>query len=464
MSSASQYADAFDSWALDRDAAFAGRLRTANYDEYYDRDMYGAEDLNNYGDWVHTNTYGYLWRPYGSSIRGYANWSPYRYGQWRWLSPFGWTWINDEPWGWATYHYGRWIFTAGGWYWSPYGYYRTSRSWWSPALIGLDLFNDYWYWYPLPYYYAYYDYNYYWGGHRHHRGGDRNPHPTPTPTPGPGPSPTPGGGGRPPRERMPIEPVGGAVPPTCVVVVPKQDFGTGKRSFDIAPLTTAKAVLAKPLAKIDPVAALPQFEDVSGRLSRDIKPAKPLYTKSLTEAPTGAMERKAGAPIGTELQKRRIYGERQPIQQDLKPVEQKPVTRTGDKLPDTGVVQRPIIIRQPPERETKPYEAPPPVKRVEPTYEPRKTTEPRYTPPPTVQPRYDPPKPREVQPRYDPPKPVQPRYDRPMPREAPRAAPPIKEAPRPAPPQGAKPPEKSAAPKDDTQPAKPSIIEKKKEG
>src|SRR5512141_1046144 len=81
MSSASQYADAFDSWALDRDAAFAGRLRTANYDEYYDRDMYGAEDLNSYGEWVHTNTYGYLWRPYGSSIRGYANWSPYRYGQ-----------------------------------------------------------------------------------------------------------------------------------------------------------------------------------------------------------------------------------------------------------------------------------------------------------------------------------------------------------------------------------------------
>jgi hypothetical protein len=40
----------------------------------------------------------------------------------------------------------------------------------------------------------------------------------------------------------------------------------------------------------------------------------------------------------------------------------------------------------------------------------------------------------------------------------------MKEAPKPAPPQGAKPPEKSAAPKDDTQPAKPSIIEKKKEG
>ena len=34
--------------------------------------------------------------------------------------PSGWTWISDEPYGWATYHYGRWYDDPEiGWSWVP---------------------------------------------------------------------------------------------------------------------------------------------------------------------------------------------------------------------------------------------------------------------------------------------------------------------------------------------------------
>ncbi len=155
---ASRYADDFDSWALERDAVIAKRLRDAHYDQYYDSDIYGAEDLNGYGDWVYTKKYGYVWKPYGNATASYDNWSPYRYGQWRWIPPYGWTWVNDEPWGWATYHHGRWVYDDD-WYWSPYAQYRSRRSWWSPALVVVSYIGSSICWYPLPYNYGYYNYN-----------------------------------------------------------------------------------------------------------------------------------------------------------------------------------------------------------------------------------------------------------------------------------------------------------------
>ncbi|MEP6703892.1 MAG: hypothetical protein ABJB34_03720, partial [Acidobacteriota bacterium] len=45
---AERFKDEFDNWSLDRDATIAQRLKNAFYDRYYDRDMYGAEDLNGY--------------------------------------------------------------------------------------------------------------------------------------------------------------------------------------------------------------------------------------------------------------------------------------------------------------------------------------------------------------------------------------------------------------------------------
>ena len=44
---------------------------------------------------------------------------PYRYGHWAWISPWGWTWVDDAPWGFAPFHYGRWVYWGGAWGWCP---------------------------------------------------------------------------------------------------------------------------------------------------------------------------------------------------------------------------------------------------------------------------------------------------------------------------------------------------------
>ncbi len=77
---------------------------------------YAAEELRDYGEWVDTPDYGYVWRP-----RVAVGWTPYYYGRWDWVSPFGWTWVSFEPWGWWPYHYGYWYSDAAwGWVWCPY--------------------------------------------------------------------------------------------------------------------------------------------------------------------------------------------------------------------------------------------------------------------------------------------------------------------------------------------------------
>ena len=102
---ASPYADAVDEWVKQREQYFAQREKTEV--KYFDEYVWGAEDLDAYGDWVNTNDYGWVWRPHNSSLSVYNDWAPYRYGQWTWCPPYGWTWIGYEPWGWAPYHYGR---------------------------------------------------------------------------------------------------------------------------------------------------------------------------------------------------------------------------------------------------------------------------------------------------------------------------------------------------------------------
>ena len=46
-----------------------------------------------------------MWMPNGVA----ADWAPYRYGHWVWISPWGWTWVDDASWGFAPFHYGRWV-------------------------------------------------------------------------------------------------------------------------------------------------------------------------------------------------------------------------------------------------------------------------------------------------------------------------------------------------------------------
>lgn len=75
-----------------------------------------ATELRQYGEWVYSSDYGYVWRP-----RVAPGWTPYYYGQWVWISPYGWTWISAEPWGWYPYHYGYWYTDPlFGWVWYPF--------------------------------------------------------------------------------------------------------------------------------------------------------------------------------------------------------------------------------------------------------------------------------------------------------------------------------------------------------
>jgi hypothetical protein len=148
--------DPWDTWVGDRERYLAERLRHDGRDRYYDSAVWGAEELDAYGDWVSHRDYGHVWRPRVTVINNYYNWAPYRHGHWRWLPHYGWTWVGDEPWGWAPYHYGRWVFVDNYWCWAPRGYvgYR-NRSWWRPALVAFvfvpGLRGEHVAWYPLPY-------------------------------------------------------------------------------------------------------------------------------------------------------------------------------------------------------------------------------------------------------------------------------------------------------------------------
>jgi len=103
--------DTFDSWCNERDL----REDHAAARRYVSDDVIGYEDLDEYGGWRSVPDYGTVWFPHVTVV----NWAPYRYGHWVWVSPWGWTWVDDAPWGFAPFHYGRWVFVGGGWGWVP---------------------------------------------------------------------------------------------------------------------------------------------------------------------------------------------------------------------------------------------------------------------------------------------------------------------------------------------------------
>ena len=75
-----------------------------------------------------------------SAIR---NWRPYADGYWAYTD-VGWTWVSNEDFGWATYHYGRWArLRDHGWVWVP------GREW-GPAWVSWRTGGDYVGWAPLP--------------------------------------------------------------------------------------------------------------------------------------------------------------------------------------------------------------------------------------------------------------------------------------------------------------------------
>src|SRR6266568_1356375 len=103
--------DDFDHWCGDRDR----REDRSISSRYVSRDVIGYEDLDDYGGWRPVPEYGNVWFPHTTVV----GWAPYRYGHWVWISPWGWTWVDDEPWGFAPFHYGRWVVVRGVWGWVP---------------------------------------------------------------------------------------------------------------------------------------------------------------------------------------------------------------------------------------------------------------------------------------------------------------------------------------------------------
>ncbi len=104
--------------------------------------------LRPYGEWIQLDGNLVVWRPFGVS----AYWRPYSVGRWAWTDG-GWYWDSDEPFGWATYHYGRWYYdNYYRWIWIP-------DNQWGPAWVEWRYSDDYIGWAPLPPY-AYFNINF----------------------------------------------------------------------------------------------------------------------------------------------------------------------------------------------------------------------------------------------------------------------------------------------------------------
>ena len=117
--------DAFGNWAAREDQQ---EERTAST-RYVSPEMTGAEDLDRYGRWSTHPEFGAVWFP----LEVRTGWEPYRHGRWAWVRPWGWTWIDEAPWGFAPFHYGRWVVWNGRWGWVPGAY--VARPVYAPALV-----------------------------------------------------------------------------------------------------------------------------------------------------------------------------------------------------------------------------------------------------------------------------------------------------------------------------------------
>jgi len=138
--------------------------------------------LSDYGSWVETPEYGYVFIPdRQAQVR---DWRPYTYGRWIWTS-YGWTWVSEEPFGWATYHYGRWAYIGSyGWAWVP-GYtwgpawvawrYGDAAIGWAPLYPGYvtwtasyPIYESHWVFIGPTYFYSYPVHTHHYDWHRSH--------------------------------------------------------------------------------------------------------------------------------------------------------------------------------------------------------------------------------------------------------------------------------------------------------
>lgn len=117
--------DAWDRW----NDARSERTGESVSSRYLPPDVYGAEELDQYGSWRVVPEYGPVWIPNDTR----PDWAPYSTGSWVWDPYYEWTWIDDAPWGWAPFHYGRWVYVDRYWAWAPGPVVR--RPVYSPALV-----------------------------------------------------------------------------------------------------------------------------------------------------------------------------------------------------------------------------------------------------------------------------------------------------------------------------------------
>jgi hypothetical protein len=117
--------DAFVQWCTAHDYQ-ENRLASPHY---VSAQMTGYSDLDPYGNWQSNPQYGQVWYPSQTP----ADWAPYRDGRWIWVAPWGWTWVDQQPWGFAPFHYGRWAYVDDRWGWVPGSY--VAQPVYAPALV-----------------------------------------------------------------------------------------------------------------------------------------------------------------------------------------------------------------------------------------------------------------------------------------------------------------------------------------
>ena len=119
--------DAFDQWVATRDRAEDNSVSA----RYVSREIPGYEDLDANGTWRSVPNYGEVWVP--TTVT--TGWAPYHEGHWAWVAPWGWTWVDDAPWGFAPFHYGRWAYIDRSWAWVPGPVVVTQPPVYAPALV-----------------------------------------------------------------------------------------------------------------------------------------------------------------------------------------------------------------------------------------------------------------------------------------------------------------------------------------
>jgi hypothetical protein len=107
-------------WSAPADDAFAAALlREADLADaapaFVSPEMTGVAELARHGSWQQHPEFGWAWSPAVVA----PQWAPYRFGEWVWVQPWGWTWVDAAPWGFAPFRYGRWFWWGNRWSWAP---------------------------------------------------------------------------------------------------------------------------------------------------------------------------------------------------------------------------------------------------------------------------------------------------------------------------------------------------------